>query len=209
MTIPTITTALKQQTQAKLIKIRKTGQPTIWLTIKLPLQLWQKIDRNAPTTFRIFDSQWDHGLLLFCVKCFSLFPALRWWGRRESERYAKNWWGGKKEKWRDRFPTVFFFIIQRTRLSRSLGQAKNISATRFTYGTRESLIYDLLFMYYVHARQFSSWGILWCGVNFIQIMQRRNVWKYWNLWFLSLISPFLWLVRSLTILDSRSSFPKY
>ena len=38
----------------------------------------------------------------------SLFQAVRWWGRRESERYAKSWRGGAG--W---FPPVFFFSCSR------------------------------------------------------------------------------------------------
>ena len=65
----------------------------------------------------------------------SLFQALRQWGRRESERHVKSWRGGKKEKGKDSRPLLspvssrFYFCvhhafsIQRTRLSRSLGQA--------------------------------------------------------------------------------------
>ena len=59
----------------------------------------------------------------------SLFQALRWWGRRERERHAKSWRGGKKEKRRDREracnhlfydplpPTFGTFEIIRFRLS--------------------------------------------------------------------------------------------
>ena len=34
----------------------------------------------------------------------SLFQALRQWGRRKSERHAKSWRGGKKEKGKDSRP---------------------------------------------------------------------------------------------------------
>ena len=41
----------------------------------------------------------------------SLFQALRWWGRRESERHVKSWRGCKKEERRPsspQFPPVLF-----------------------------------------------------------------------------------------------------
>ena len=41
----------------------------------------------------------------------SLFQALRWWGRRESERHVKSWRGWKKEGRRPsspQFPPVLF-----------------------------------------------------------------------------------------------------
>ena len=47
----------------------------------------------------------------------SLFQALRWWGRRESERHVKSWRGGKKEKGKDSrpllspVPPVFIFVF--------------------------------------------------------------------------------------------------
>ena len=41
-------------------------------------------------------------LLMNSYDVISLFQALEWWGRSESERHAKSWRGGKKEKRRDR-----------------------------------------------------------------------------------------------------------
>ena len=64
----------------------------------------------------------------------SLFQAIRYWGRRERKRHAKSWRDGKKEKGREPAPAFpsflpFYFLacafsIQRTRLSRSLEQAR-------------------------------------------------------------------------------------
>ena len=41
------------------------------------------------------------------VSVFSLFQALRKWGRSERERHAKSWLGGKKEE-----VSSFFFFFQ-------------------------------------------------------------------------------------------------
>ena len=42
----------------------------------------------------------------------SLFQAVRWWGRHESERYAKSWRGGAG--W---FPPVFFLMFALSQFS--------------------------------------------------------------------------------------------
>lgn len=49
-------------------------------------------------------------LLMNSYDIISLFQALRWWGRRESERHTKSWRGGKKKRWdREREPVIISF----------------------------------------------------------------------------------------------------
>ena len=116
---------------------------------------------------------------------------------------------GKRKNEGIDFLPFFFSIIQRTRLSRSLEQAKNISATRFTYGTQKSLIYDLLFMYYITPTSiFQLRNALMCG-KFHTNHAKQKCSEILKSMVFVINFPFLRLVRSLTILDSRSCFPKY